>query len=194
MKNLLYILFLFLPLCGYGQSDDPRQTNSSYLEITREGEQKFLAPGTSGQYLQTNGTTLNWTAIQESDLPTRPATDVTVADAGGYFTGTTTEAATQELGQWKVDSLGIQRSISVTTTFDFPSTADGATSQLFLALTGASINDVVLLGLPATNNDAVIYKGYVSAADQVAINMINLTSSTLDLEDQTIRVTVLKRY
>jgi hypothetical protein len=53
---------------------------------------------TSGQYLRGNGTNFVSSAIVEADLPARPATDITIADAGEYFTGSEAEAVTQEIG------------------------------------------------------------------------------------------------
>lgn len=54
--------------------------------------------GVSGNYLRGNGTNFVSSAIQESDLPARPASDINIADSGGYFTGTEVETSLQEIG------------------------------------------------------------------------------------------------
>jgi len=53
----------------------------------------------TGEYLRGDGTNFVSSTIQESDLPTRPGTDVTLTDSGTYFTTDNAEAALQELGE-----------------------------------------------------------------------------------------------
>lgn len=53
---------------------------------------------TSGSYLRGNGTNIVLSTIQESDLPARPATDITHTDTGGYFSGSDSESIAQEIG------------------------------------------------------------------------------------------------
>jgi hypothetical protein len=78
------------------------------LEITRDAKQYFLAPGTNGQILSTNGTTLNWKSQVSSDL--------TVTDAGGYFTGTNQEAVNQEIGSKLQNIAAFGHNVSTGTT------------------------------------------------------------------------------
>lgn len=108
MKTIIMFLLLLSPIFGLAQSDDPSTTQGSYLEITRDAKQYFLAPGTNGQILSTNGTTLNWKSQVSSD--------VTVTDAGGYFTGTDQEAVNQEVGSKLQNISALSHNVTTGTT------------------------------------------------------------------------------
>ena len=61
MKKTIIILISSFPFLLLGQSDKPGLNPSkSHIEITRSGQQFWLAPGSSGQFLTTNGTTISW--------------------------------------------------------------------------------------------------------------------------------------
>lgn len=58
---MLLCLGLMFSINATGRDDGPSAAKtSSHIELTRSGNQYFLASGTNGQLLSTNGTTLNW--------------------------------------------------------------------------------------------------------------------------------------
>lgn len=60
-KIIICIVFQLVSYNAFSQSDDPTKINGSYINLTRYGRLNFLAPGTNGQVLTTDGTTLSWT-------------------------------------------------------------------------------------------------------------------------------------
>ncbi len=77
---------------------------------------------------------------------------------------------------------------------DFPSTNDGASSDLTLTVTGAAVGDMVVLGIPngAQPAGTVWYQGWVSAADTVTVRLYNQSGAAVDPASDTFNVMVLR--
>lgn len=82
---------------------------------------------------------------------------------------------------------------SATITYDAPSINALGTYTTNLTVTGATVNSGVELGLPAAPTSGIYYRGYVSAAGTVSIDMYNLTATPIDPASQTIRTDVTIR-
>ena len=74
---------------------------------------------------------------------------------------------------------------------DFASTADGATDDQTITLTGAAIGDLVVLGTP-TPAAGTWYQAWVSAADTVTIRLHNESGAAVDPAGATFNVMVMR--
>lgn len=94
-----------------------------------------------------------------------------------------------------VDMLGTRsptEDLVVTTTFDFPSTAAGAISDLTVVVTGAVVGDVVAIGAPSIPNKGT-YFAYVSATNTVTVRFANNDLTTAkDPSSGSFKVRILK--
>ena len=79
--------------------------------------------------------------------------------------------------------------ITATASLDFPSIAAGAQATLTITLTGAVVNDSIMLGLPAAPAAGIVFNAYVSAADTVTVRASNISASAVDAASATYRVT-----
>lgn len=86
----------------------------------------------------------------------------------------------------------VLRTLSAIATLDFPSIGAVSTQTLTVSVPGASVNDVVLLGLPATVLAGVVFDARVSAADTVTVRALNITAGALDPASAQYEVIVLK--
>lgn len=85
----------------------------------------------------------------------------------------------------------LKRQLSGLYTVSFGNTAAQTTSEATVALAGCSVNDNVLLGLPASLAAGVVYNGYVSVAGTVVLRAANITAASLTPTGGTCRVTAL---
>lgn len=74
---------------------------------------------------------------------------------------------------------------------DFASTVDGATDDQTIALTGAAVGDLVVLGTP-TPAAGTWYQAWVSAADTVTIRLHNESGAAVDPAGATFNVMVMR--
>lgn len=86
----------------------------------------------------------------------------------------------------------VARTLAAVATLDFPSISAVSTQALTITVPGASVNDVVLLGLPATVNAGVVFDARVSAADTVTVRALNITAGAIDPASAQYEVIVLK--
>jgi hypothetical protein len=64
-------------------------------------------------------------------------------------------------------------------------------TSITVAVTGAAINDLVLLGLPSAVSEGLTFFGHVVAANQVHVDAVNATNSNKNQSTQTFRITVI---
>ena len=74
---------------------------------------------------------------------------------------------------------------------DFASTADGATDDQTITLTGAAVGDMVILGTPAPAV-GTWYEAWVSAADTVTIRLHNESGAAVDPASATFNAMVMR--
>lgn len=58
-------------------------------------------------------------------------------------------------------------------------------------ITGAAVNDICVVGLPAAPTAGMIYSCFVSAADTVKLREFNATAGTVDAASATFRLTII---
>jgi hypothetical protein len=81
--------------------------------------------------------------------------------------------------------------INVTTTLNFGSVPNNSSTSITISVSGASLNDIVLLGLPAGLTEGLSFLGHVVAADQIHVDAINATNSSRTQNAATFRITVI---
>lgn len=79
--------------------------------------------------------------------------------------------------------------LNATATLDFPSIAAGAQATLTITLTGAVVNDSIMLGLPAAPAAGLVFNAYVSADNTVTVRASNISASAVDATSATYGVT-----
>lgn len=79
---------------------------------------------------------------------------------------------------------------SASASLNFGSIAAAASADLTIALSGARVNDVVDLGLPAAPTAGIIFQAFVSASDVVTVRATNITGSAVDPAAATYRVAI----
>ncbi len=91
------------------------------------------------------------------------------------------------------NGAALSRHLSATATLDFGSTATNTSTDLTITVTGAALNDTVVLGVP---HGSVLanssYNAWVSAANTVTVRFNNYSAGTLDPDSNTFRVDVWK--
>lgn len=81
--------------------------------------------------------------------------------------------------------------INVTTSLNFGSVPNNSSSSITVPITGASVNDIVLLGLPAGLTEGLSFLAHVVATDQVHVDCINATNVSKTQSAVTFRITVI---
>lgn len=112
------------------------------------------------------------------------------------------DAQVASISKFYIDNTGavsigagtpIKKVLSATATLDFPSTATLTDSDLTITVTGAALNDPVILGAP--NGSTLAggdYSAWVSAADTVKVRFSNHSSGSLDPASGTFRASILQ--
>lgn len=81
--------------------------------------------------------------------------------------------------------------LSATATLDFPDTAAGTSSDLTIAVTGATVGSAVTLGCPAAPEANTNYIAWVSAADTVTVRFNNYSAGSVNPDSGSFRVIVV---
>lgn len=130
-----------------------------------------------------------------------------ITSAGNLLIGTTSETGLTGSGNLKVNAeietatitvnatngTAIDLIVSAAATLDFPSiAANGGTQDLTITVTGASVGDVVYLGLPAAPDAGVVFNGWISATNTATIRATNTTTGgAIDPASATYRAAVM---
>lgn len=104
-------------------------------------------------------------------------------DANNTWNGTQTFSGGITVGGTKVSEI-----LTATAALDFPSIAAAASADLTITVTGAAVNDGVILGLPAAPTAGIVYQAFVSATNTVTVRATNITAAAIDPLSQTFRV------
>lgn len=89
------------------------------------------------------------------------------------------------------DAVWLAR-VSASGTIDFTSTPDGACRESTLTLTGATVGDVVALGVGTALPTGVSATARVSAADTAEVQICNLSGAAVDLTSRSWTVRVVR--
>jgi hypothetical protein len=81
--------------------------------------------------------------------------------------------------------------LTVTTSINFGTVPNNSSTSVTITMTGASVNDTVLLGLPATIGEGLTFLGHVVASGQVHVDAVNATNSSIATTTATYRITVI---
>jgi hypothetical protein len=86
--------------------------------------------------------------------------------------------------------LKITAILGASAALNFASIAAAASEDLTITVTGASVNNVVSLGLPAAPAAGLVFNAFVSAADTVIVRASNITGVAVDAASATYSVVV----
>jgi hypothetical protein len=83
------------------------------------------------------------------------------------------------------------KTLTTTVSLAFGSISGNASTSITVAVTGASLNDIVLLGIPSAVCEGLSFFGHVVAADQVHVDAVNGINNSASQSTQTFRITVI---
>lgn len=163
--------------------------------------------GTGATVLDLSGTAVTITDGYNVGLGTTTGTRFGVSTASklAFYNST---PVTQPAGPNVVSglvSLGLLRSgsttygvlplsvdtLTTTASLAFGTVGANSSTSITVAITGAGINDLVLLGLPSAVSEGLSFFGHVVATNEVHVDAINATNSSKTQSTQTFRITVI---
>lgn len=83
------------------------------------------------------------------------------------------------------------RTLTTTASIYFGQVNSNETNSVSVVVTGCSINDIVLIGLPSTINNGLGFSGHVTTANGLEIDCINATNGNITPATATYRITVI---
>ena len=86
--------------------------------------------------------------------------------------------------------LTISKVLGASAALDFASINADASADLTITVTGAAVNNVVSLGLPAAPTAGLIFQAFVSATNTVTVRATNVTAAPVDAASATYSVVV----
>jgi hypothetical protein len=84
-----------------------------------------------------------------------------------------------------------KETLTVTTSLNFGTVSNNSSSSITVSVTGAAVNDVVMLGMPSAVSEGLTFFGHVVAADQVHVDAVNATNASKTQSAVTFRITVI---
>lgn len=110
-----------------------------------------------------------------------------------FNSATSITMGASSLGSQLVDLKAVpQGDIWRDATLDFPSIAAASQSDLTVTVPGASVGDIVDLGLPAAPAAGLVFSAFVSAASVVTVRAMNITAGAIDPASAAYRLRVSK--
>lgn len=93
-------------------------------------------------------------------------------------------------GEIKASNVNV---LTAQANLDFPSTPAGEATAIPVSVPGASVGDVVAIGVSATSdNIAYIFTAWVKATGSVYVKFINMTTAAIDPNPQVIKIRIMK--
>ena len=86
--------------------------------------------------------------------------------------------------------LTVTKVIGASAALNFASIAAAESEDLKITVTGAAINNVVSMGLPAAPTAGLVFQAFVSAANTVIVRATNITAAAVDAASATYSVVV----
>ena len=204
MKKILILLLLLLSVIGLGgvlaqtidgalktltASGTNTYTISEAFPATYTVGERFIVKFTNGN---TGAATLNRNGLGAKAIVKN---NNTALASGDIVSGQKMIVSYDGTNYQIVGSVGRQV-LTGSATLDFASTAAGASTTLTVTVTGAALNDSVVVGVPngsisTTNNG--IFTGWVSSANTVSVKFTNANlSGNIDPASGTFNVRVIK--
>jgi hypothetical protein len=84
-----------------------------------------------------------------------------------------------------------KETLTVTTSLNFGAVGSNSSTSITVSITGAAVNDVVMLGVPSAVSEGLTFFGHVVAADQVHVDAVNATNASKTQSAATFRITVV---
>lgn len=81
--------------------------------------------------------------------------------------------------------------VTTLTSLNFGTVANNSSNSITVSITGAAVNDVVMLGIPSAVSEGLTFFGHVVAADQVHVDAVNATNANKTQSAVTFRITVI---
>lgn len=86
---------------------------------------------------------------------------------------------------------GSIKTLTTTASIYFGQVNSNDTNSVSVVVTGCSINDIVLIGLPSTINNGLAFSGHVTTANGLEIDCINATNGNITPATATYRITII---
>ena len=83
------------------------------------------------------------------------------------------------------------RTLTTTASIYFGIVPNNATNSVSVVVTGCQVNDIVLLGLPASSPQGVSFLGHVTTTNGLEVDCVNATNGSLTPATATYRITVI---
>jgi hypothetical protein len=83
------------------------------------------------------------------------------------------------------------KTLTATASLAFGTVNSNSSTSITVAVTGAAINDIVLLGVPSAVSEGLVFFGHVVGTDQVHVDAVNGTNGNATQSTQTFRITVI---
>jgi hypothetical protein len=83
------------------------------------------------------------------------------------------------------------KTLTTTASLAFGTVNSNSSTSITVAVTGAAINDIVLLGIPSVVSEGLTFFGHVVATDQVHVDAVNATGAGKNQSTQAFRITVI---
>lgn len=83
------------------------------------------------------------------------------------------------------------KTLTTTASINFGSISGHGISTANISITGAGINDIVLLGLPSAISDGLAFLGHVTSVNTVEIDCVNTSNGSRTQSEQTFRICVI---
>jgi hypothetical protein len=86
---------------------------------------------------------------------------------------------------------GSIKTLTTTASIYFGTVNSNSTNSVSVVVTGCNLNDVVLLGLPASMDNGLAFAGHVTTANGLELDCINATNGNITPATATYRITVI---
>jgi hypothetical protein len=83
------------------------------------------------------------------------------------------------------------RTLTTTASIYFGLVGSNSTNSVSVVVTGCQINDIVLIGLPASNPNGLSFNGHATTANGLEVDCINATNANITPATATYRITVI---
>ena len=194
--------FKYYGLLSYNSSEEIQ----TLVGVSQEGGSSGLmkSKNIAGDY---GLVSFDYTKAQMANQSGSESVDLTISVANSMFTDSRSTpiglqyaadySATIAANPRSIPDVGTVELISgriyrATATLNFGSTAAGQSSDLTVAVTGASVGDPVSVGLPAAPDANSCFTAWVSAADTVTVRFNNYSAGAIDPASGSYKVIVTK--